>query len=677
MIENAGKGSKDKAEILKLFPKSYSLKEFLGQFDNQGQWIDGVLTKILKERLTSQNPLWLIFDGPLDQTWTESIESMTQSHLNLPSGELLDLPTNVHMIFETRSMDKVSPALLAKSGLVVMEPSDFTWKTIFSNWFRKSADDPLIMKWRRGQEELIEGLFFWLVPPLLQLVMTVCRPVVKAIPNALMRQMVEYFSSTLSDAIGNLKERKYLRSWIQAGCVSSATWSVGAVLNSADKQKFDAKLRDVLMGRSASNPLPPILNNKFDALPPAEGLVFDFVFDFKARGQWKHWNDVVKNLEVPEKMSNFAVIPTLDTARFNHIYASSVKCKRPLLLMGSQGIGKSITVSSKLTQNEDQSSSYKYQLLPSSGSAEFKDWLLTKLTKRHQRVFGPPTGMTATILIDDLAVPNPDEFGDVSVHEQIVELLDTNLWYDAYSGVQYTLEDTSLIALSTLDRGVDPHLSERLVSRFNISVMSSPTEDSFSKIFSTTLGLEFKEQNYPPEVSGVIPSIIQSTYKVYTECRTVLLSDETYRPLERMPHLPDLRDVARVVRGCSSLPKEAAENKKLFTRLWVHEALRCFYDRLTETHEMDAVFNCIKHCVKTIFRENFDSAFEHLGKIDGQVTQVNLRNLLFGRYLPIDGVNGQFAEVQGFDQYEKVLQSVLKKHNDERPQQEINIIPIR
>ena len=37
------------------------------------------------------------------------------------------------------------------------------------------------------------------------------------------------------------------------------------------------------MGRSASNPLPPILNNKFDALPPAEGLVFDFVFDFKVK----------------------------------------------------------------------------------------------------------------------------------------------------------------------------------------------------------------------------------------------------------------------------------------------------------------------------------------------------------------------------------------------------------
>ena len=51
----------------------------------------------------------------------------------------------------------------------------------------------------------------------------------------------------------------------------------------------------------------------------------------------------------------------------------------------------------------------------------------------------------------------------------------------------------------------------------------------------------------------------------------------------------------------------------------VHEALRNFYDRLLLPKEMDAVFQCIRNCVKSIFRENFDSAFEHLGKVDGQV----------------------------------------------------------
>ena len=103
----------------------------------------------------------------------------------------------------------------------------------------------------------------------------------------------------------------------------------------------------------------------------------------------------------------------------------------------------------------------------------------------------------------------------------------------------------------------------------------------------------------------------------------------------------------------------AAENKKLFTRLWVHETMRYFYDRLTQQHEMDAVFNCIKGCVRAIFRENFDSAFEHLGKIDGQVTQVNLRNLLFGSYLPTESGETQYAEVQGFDQYEKIVQEYI------------------
>ena len=46
-----------------------------------------------------------------------------------------------------------------------------------------------------------------------------------------------------------------------------------------------------------------------------ESLEFTLRFTLQARGQWKHWNDVVKNLDVPEKMTNLAVIPTLDTAR--------------------------------------------------------------------------------------------------------------------------------------------------------------------------------------------------------------------------------------------------------------------------------------------------------------------------------------------------------------------------
>ena len=184
-----------------------------------------------------------------------------------------------------------------------------------------------------------------------------------------------------------------------------------------------------------------------------------------------------------------------------------------------------------------------------------------------------------------------------------------------------------------------------------------------------------------------VPSPIQNKtiiFQVYTECRRSLLEDAL---VYDRSHIPDLRDVQRVIGGCSALPKEAAENKKLFTRLWVHETLRNFFDRLMVPKDMDAVFQCMRQCVKTIFRENFDSAFEHLGKVDGQVTQLNLRNLLFGKYLSLPAANEtaadkasnnpSFVEVTGFDQVEKAVVTRVKQNNQQKGYEESSLIPIR
>lgn len=662
-------------EQVRIHPKTCSHCELFGWFSNDGysKWNDGILTKHLREE-DSEKQQWLICDGSVDYKWAENIESfMTSGVLTVYSGEELTVSPNTKIIFETNHLKDVSPAFISKCGIVLTELNELSWTAFFENWCRRTTDDQQVMRWRRGQEELINGLFQWLVPPLLHLVRYKCNSVISPMPNALASYMIEFFTSTLSEAIGNLKERKYLRSWIQAACVTSATWTIGGILADKDRSKFDSKLRDILMGRSTDDPLPAILNNKFDALPPAEGLVYDFVFDFKARGQWKHWNDVVKNMDNPEVLTPLTVIPTIDTARFYHVYALSVRCKKPMILIGPPGIGKSMAIWSKIKSNE-KATCYKFTALPNTTTQELKTWLVEKLYKRKKATYGPQTA-TGTVFIDDLTSTHPDEFGEVAMHEQIIELIDTATWMDIKAGcMKCTLEDIELVFAATLESGIRNVLSDRLLSRMNFTIMAHPSEESFVKIFSTTLSLTFKDQNFPPEVSGVIPSIIQSTYKVYTECRRVLLED---RPVNDRAHIPDLRDVQRIIRGCSALPKEAAENKKLFTRLWVHESLRNFFDRLTMDKDMDDVYQCMRTCVRTIFRENFDSAFEHLGKVDGQVTLLNLRNLLFGRYvLPEDKTN-PFVEVTGFDQVEKVVTSKIKDHNESKGREDLSIIPIR
>ena len=49
MMENKAKGEDKKTEIIKLYPKSCSsLEEMLGRLDSDGNWMDGVLTRILR-----------------------------------------------------------------------------------------------------------------------------------------------------------------------------------------------------------------------------------------------------------------------------------------------------------------------------------------------------------------------------------------------------------------------------------------------------------------------------------------------------------------------------------------------------------------------------------------------------------------------------------------------------
>ena len=67
-----------------------------------------------------------------------------------------------------------------------------------------------------------------------------------------------------------------------------------------------------------------------------------------------------------------------------------------------------------------------------------------------------------------------------------------------------------------------------------------------------------------------------------------------------------------------------------------------------------------------VFRENFDSAFEHLGKVDGFVTEMNLRNLTFGNFIKIDE-KMYYQEISSFDEFSKQTKQKLKSYFEVTP----------
>ena len=48
------------------------------------------------------------------------------------------------------------------------------------------------------------------------------------------------------------------------------------------------------------------------------------------------------------------------------------------------------------------------------------------------------------------------------------------------------------------------------------------------------------------------------------------------------------------------------------SRLWVHEVMRVFYDRLVDDKDREWLFNTTKVLIKEQFKDSMDNVFEHL-----------------------------------------------------------------
>ena len=71
--------------------------------------------------------------------------------------------------------------------------------------------------------------------------------------------------------------------------------------------------------------------------------------------------------------------------------------------------------------------------------------------------------------------------------------------------------------------------------------------------------------------------------------------------------------------------KEKLQNTEQAVRLWMHEVLRVFSDRLINEEDRLNLFNITKNTVNKLWGLNFDKVFEHLdkeinGKKDGKIT---------------------------------------------------------
>nr|XP_056714739.1 dynein heavy chain domain-containing protein 1 [Euleptes europaea] len=141
-----------------VWPNGLSVAEFLGSLE-EGIWRDGILSRLLQRAATSalaggagaaSPQQWVVLDGTASAVWLEPISSLfsPRPSLSLPSGQKLQPPENVKVLFEMPSAAGVPPSVCTHCALLHCSGSSL-WQAVLA-----SALDPVYRMYSLTQQSL-------------------------------------------------------------------------------------------------------------------------------------------------------------------------------------------------------------------------------------------------------------------------------------------------------------------------------------------------------------------------------------------------------------------------------------------------------------------------------------------------------------------------------------------
>ena len=223
-------------DITVINPKALDNGELFGSSNTCSTgWKDGLVSKVFKNYSTKSCEGFQIikFDGPVDMGWIENFNTAMDVHniLCLESGESIYMTPSMKIVFEAGNLDKASPATISRCSVIYVDDNTLTWKEIFTAWFNRIK----VESWLENHDVLLYQLFEWILPPLLDTVQN-CKMSAEVSMKNLVQCSLELFDILLKEALPNLKERKYLRGWIQAAVVYSCIWALGGCLATEEER---------------------------------------------------------------------------------------------------------------------------------------------------------------------------------------------------------------------------------------------------------------------------------------------------------------------------------------------------------------------------------------------------------------------------------------------------------
>ena len=636
--------------IYTIDPKAITKEQLFGSLDNTTtEWTDGIFTRIIRQiyndvRGESSRRHWIVFDGDVDPEWAENLNSVLDDNklLTLPTGDRLLLPTNVRILFEVENLRYATPASVSRCGTVWFSQDTVTPADMFAHTLMQLRTEPISHEINTTHLLELQNAIADLVAPFAEEHGLLEQCVVWSLSHdhimeTTVPQLIGSFSSLLQQMVLDVLDYNmehleapmtgdHFSSFVINSMLEAALWGFGGSLLGKDM----LELCDMIRASSMIG------------LPAQNAPLTNFYVDIRD-GQWYEWQKCVPKVEIDMKtvLDTSVVIPTVDTIRNQHIMRAYLNTRRPVILCGPPGSGKTMTLSDSLKTMPG------FDVVSVNFSSSTQPSLVLKIFDQYGCYQKTPNGLVLhpanpdkwlIVFCDEVNLPEEDQYGTQHVISFLRQIVEQRGFWSPRERVWVEVQNIQFVAACNppTDPGRIP-LSTRFLSHAPVLFVDYPEKQSLLQIYSTFNRALLQSK---PSVAGMSGPLTQAMVGFYEENKQHFL-------LEQQPqYVYSPRELSRWMRALHSAFTDFKDvHPNDFIRLVAHEGLRLFCDRLVTNEE------------KTWCQQTLDRVFTSTFSIsDLTVLQ---RPILFSRW-----VDGCYQSVDR-DSLRKYLESRLRVFNEE------------
>ncbi|XP_077576473.1 dynein axonemal heavy chain 11 [Stigmatopora nigra] len=542
------------------------------------EWKDGLLSSLMREQanMSHLGPKWIVLDGDIDPMWIESLNTVMDDNkvLTLASNERVPLTLSMRLVFEISHLRAATPATVSRAGILYINSQDLGWNPYVASWIDQRA--------RQAERAHLTILFEKYVPHCLEKMRNTFKTIVPVSDNSLVQSLCTLLDCLLTqENIPADSPRELYETYFIFACI----WAFGGAL--CRDQVFDYRVEFSKWW---------IKEMKTVKLP-AQGTVFDFYIDTQTK-RFLPWSDLVPPFQMETGTPLQAVlVHTAESLRLHYFMDLLLERRKPLMLVGNAGVGKTALVRNKLAALSESYTTIKVPFNYYINSLTLQEILERPLEKRAGRSYSPTGSRRLIYFIDDMNMPAVDAYGTVQSHTLIRQHLDYGHWYDRQKLSLKEIHNTQYVACMNPNTG-SFNINPRLQRHFTIFAVNFPSSEALMSIFGQILSCHITQQHFSLPVQKSVAAVVQAAMMLQHKM------DLNFLPTAIKFHYTfNMRDMSNIFQGILFADPENVGISTDLALLWLHESCRVYSDRLLDLKDQQLFRKLQMETLRACFEE--------------------------------------------------------------------------